>query len=201
MLTVKSLIPADRSHVDIMEIAPPERWSELAMQMQAYLKTHPLAEADDQQPYHERLGLSKVEFEEMQKLGGVRKLRRVGTTTIRVTKDGNQFFIDGGSKLEALHEIELDLNKNVLKTPYGDANNYSTIVVTDPKAVTGPWSGRQWKSERGSLVGLSAKTVKLALGRLSESGRGILYFDLGELDRKGTKSISYILLYDLKATQ
>lgn len=84
---------------------------------------------------------------------------------------------------------------------------FTNINNTNKEAPAGPWQGVQWKLtdfNEQSITNqdeLKGKEVKLAVGKFSNTGEGILYYDVKEIDMSKNKNIqfSYIIFYPLKS--
>ncbi len=192
-----------------MQIVPPARVLELTEKILQAARKDPawwsnhLKKAKDGEPlpYDARLGLTEFEYDEYLSLTGKYTLVKVKTATLRVKGDGKQFVLDGGDALPHITGIELDLVANTVTTPFGVAAVRREIAASEGQTLTGPWNGVQWKLEKPELEVGAVTLVRFSLGRLKETGRGILLYEAKEVrGRQPTTRARYLLTYDLKAT-
>jgi hypothetical protein len=208
-LGIDKLLPTGRIAVDVMEIRFPDRSMALAEQMQAavrkdrewfmdYVMTHAKSAPGKPLPYDQRLGLTPEEYAELLMLGDQKFLVKNGTAELAVTSDGHRVSIDGGTALPELHGVHLDIDTDKVTTPFGETTTHKTIKASDGQELTGPWNGLQWKLEKGSERTSEVTIVRLCLGRLVKSSRGITYYEVKCTGPEANKAVTYILQYDLK---
>ncbi len=190
-----------------MEIAPSPRVEELTAKLQSavskdpewwqeYVKHAPAGEA---LPYDSRMGLSEAEYAELLKSANAPKLRQVEEATLvfRWLSEA-EVVVDGQGPLTDLTKIRIDLTSDSVTTDYGVLADRSEVNNTSLDSPTGPWQGVQWKLESGNAGFTSGVVAKLALGRLVQTGEGLLYFDAKEIEKGSlTSKSSYILFYPL----
>lgn len=151
-------------------------------------------------PYDYRLGVSEEEYNEYLKLGsGLRLMKSAEATVDFRWLSDTVIQIVTGPALADLNGIEIDLANDSVKTSFGILSNRRVVNNTDPNSASGPWRGVQWKLENVTTYGAtSGVAVKFALGRLTDTGRGILYFNAKEVRPDGTgQKLNDVLIYDL----
>jgi hypothetical protein len=59
----------------------------------------------------------------------------------------------------------------------------------------------QWKLEKLDPDGTEATLVKLALGKLKRTGRGVIYYEVKKIDPDENRQFYHVLTYDLPAAR
>jgi hypothetical protein len=72
--------------------------------------------------------------------------------------------------------ITLSPGAEVVVTPLAALSTVSPISNQNAKGATGRWSGTQWRTESNASEGKLA--VKFALGKRSDDGDSIIYYDV-----------------------
>ncbi|MCA9757557.1 MAG: hypothetical protein KDA27_17260 [Candidatus Eisenbacteria bacterium] len=191
------LLPVGETPVDVMIVAEAEPNPWLAKMMvtvaqdREWWVSH-VASAPRGEPiaYDARLGLTKAEYDSMLAHVGGMHLTKIADASLRVErlKDG-VFRLHGSAAAAAADGIVVDLNENRVQTPYGIAAAQTRIEASDRQSMTGPWNGMQWKIHgadeeppAGDIADLSMSVAQFCLGRLTESGRGILFYRASRIE-------------------
>lgn len=124
---------------------------------------------------------------------------------INVRLRDSLLIIDGGEEIPELTSVTLELESQVLVTPFGVLESKREIEPVPDQFVTGPWRGEQWRllqvsSAVGELSGNETQDVLIvfALGQLEGTNRGILNYlvQIGTGDEIDT-DYNLLLTYDL----
>lgn len=206
---VAELLPADGKAVDVMQVQAPPRLAEFARKLQQAAAKNPdwwrahvqKAKPGEPLPYDARLGLTKKEYEEFLSLSSKMTLMKVKVAKVGVKRDGPRITLNFGDDLPGMKEVVLDLKAGTVTTPFGVAADRSRILASERQKATGPWDGIQWKLEKVDKEPAGGVVVNFALGKLKESGRGILYYDVRQVGEKSMTRVSYVLQYDLKPSR
>ncbi|MBI4243302.1 MAG: hypothetical protein HY606_04355 [Planctomycetes bacterium] len=204
---VKHLLPIDGGVVDVMTLGTSARCQELVLRLQQGVGRHPdwwLTYMKDVEPgrpltYHPNFGLSEDEYKEF--LGCTKtgmELIKKGEVEVFVKHEGaERYVLNAGNQLPELSGVVVDLNEQVVETPFGVCKQVSRVEASAGQTVTGPWSGYQWKFEKGGreldqmktvgqLMDLDITLVQFALGRFQGVSRGIMRYKVERL-RGGLK--------------
>jgi hypothetical protein len=154
-------------------------------------------------PYHPKMGVSEKEYEDFLRLGKEEmEVKQVGEVRLVVSRgEGGAFRLSTHGELWQLDGIEIDLQRDEVRTPFGVARGHSSIEATPEQKATGPWSGVQWKFAEGDVFAfedasqVNACTMTFALGRLQESGQGILYYNAIRILPGPAKDRAMVVLY------
>lgn len=195
----------DVIHGRVMELAAPREIQALSQKLQTAIQNDQewfqafIAENAEVRPlpYHPRMGLMEVEYQRMLELAEIVEMQQIGIATFKIKhlKDGGVQLISEDDSTP-LNDMRLFPGKGFVETSYGDLNEFSEIDQSNPDSPTGRWVGAQWKkSERASdkLV-----AVKLAIGKRTDHGDGIIYYDVKNFAPGVAENYSYVLLYPLQ---
>jgi len=193
--------------VDVMQLVPPRRAIELTKRLQEAARQNPewflehvsRAEPGKPLPYDSRLGLSELEYKEFLALAKEWTTQKTAEAMLLVSSGGNDVYVlDGGQALPDLTGIEIDLQHDLVRTPFGTTTERSEIHAPEHSAL-GAGDGVQWRLDVPGPDVIPDRVVNLALGRLKRSGRCVLYYDVKKFGSDGLKRITYTLYYDLPA--
>ncbi len=183
-----------------MEIQPPPaRLAALLEKVRSKQASDPGAfvkGVENSQPgdYNPDFGLTRAEFDEFLQESKKLRVAKTGESVLRFAPDGDsRFRLKGGNGLKDLDGVTIDLKRNVVETPYGVCRDRSEVVAKAEQTTTGPWNGPEWKLEEGDLSSTST-VVTFALGRLVDSGRGILYYEAKRGNRSGLDASTLVTL-------
>lgn len=204
--SVEQLLPANGQTVDVMDVVISDRLQQISRKFQAAVQRDPewfqqlvqRTKPGETLPYDSRMGVTEEEYRELQQLAQQSMLERTGGETILARRDGDRIHFGGRSSLDELNGVVIDLATRTLQTPYGEATFDGLVVASDGQQITGPWDGYSWRLTTGNPT-TGGSQVKLSLGRLVESGRGLLLYEVKHVDENIQKNIRYLLMYDLGA--
>ena len=149
-------------------------------------------------PYHPNLGVTQEEYARLVQLieEGV-SLQRVGAVTIQVdVGDAGATTFTADPADFPLHNISVYSDLGYAETAYGRLDNSSDINQQDPNAPTGRWSGVQWTHQE--ISGNSGWGVQLAIGKRTDHGDGLIYYDVKYLLGPEPHQYSFVILYPLR---
>lgn len=134
--------------------------------------------------YDEKLGMSKEEFENYEKLWASREAKKLADTTLLLQEVGNgEWQINGSSDASALTLLRYNPEKNVFTSPNGEMESIANIAAPE-KSLLGGWKGREWRYE--SENSLTKMKENLALGTTNDGKYSILVYRLQEVSSAGT---------------
>jgi hypothetical protein len=181
-----SALPAGRVKVDVMKAVTVPRAAELTAKLQAavqrdqeqWLSDVRQANAGERLAWDERLGLTREERDELQRVSGeVTFVKDAEAEVTFVQLPDGRVALQPDSSLPELVGVVLDVTHDAVDTPFGRTAERSDVTSSaDPRA-EGAWSGVEWKLEApGEELG-TGTLVKLAIGRMADDGRVILKYD------------------------
>jgi hypothetical protein len=204
---VRNLLPVGELSVDVLQLEVSLRLGELASRYQQAIEKDPVwwsqymnsARRGEPLLYTPKMGISEAEYRELMRLSNTAVLREVGRSRLVVTEQMRDIlsFI-GGVDFPELSKVEIDLEKDVVRTPYGMATGRRKIEANDKQRATGPWDGIQWEYVEHGSLGKTSVLMTFAIGKLKQSGRGLLYYEAKRIQNENAiDNVMYVLKYDL----
>lgn len=198
--------------VKVMQLGSSTEIKQITQKMQNGIMKHPQwfqsyikdLKPGQMMPYHANLGLTKNEYKKFLAETTHPGLKQIGTLDILFQQENN-----GDIKIKTEQKSPLNgliINQTSVDTPFGKATKYTAINNLDKNSPTGPWQGVQWnlsdfdeKLIKKNIFEAKGKEIKFAIGRLANTGEGILYYDVKDFDIPAGKriQISYIIFYPL----
>ncbi len=198
------LVPGTHD-VDVMELTAPLRTRVLLARFKAAMQANPdwwskyVEEHAEERPlpYHPNFGLTKAEYDEIGKgENGLTAEKRADAKLTIMEKRPGVLVLNGNGDLPDLLGVEIDLNKDLVRTRYGDLTERSETNASESTAL-GAWKGVGWKLNSVDLEKMTGAIAKFHVGRVTASGRNVIYYDVKELTPDGRKRLTNILLFDV----
>jgi hypothetical protein len=198
------LLPTSRPvEAKVMQLGLPTAASKTAEKLSAALTSQPewakgfiaSGESGKPLPYHPRLGISADEYRAfLETIETGATLLQVGTVRLSTER-----LADGTLRLitepptSKVHGITIARNAEFLGTPHARLVHRSPMNNKDPKSATGRWNGTQWRHESTS----SGRhiSVKFALGRRTDHGDVIIYYDVNDVQAGQSDAYDEVLLF------
>lgn len=137
-------------------------------------------------PYHEKLGLTKAEYEEYLKLWDQRKMvpRPRGELIVRLEKVGEKWRIRATGPASDLTTMLYDSKDDTYTTTSGVLKRIDDIDA-DKRSILGAWTGKEWKMEANDGFGITKEN--LAVGKLDDGSYGLIVYRIQEVTETGRK--------------
>lgn len=152
-------------------------------------------------PYDERLGLTKVEYDEYLALWNKREFKGVAEVMLLLRQGpGDTWAINSTGEASLLATIRYVAKDDIFRSPNGEMKRIDDIKA-DASSILGEWTGMEWKFEEET--GLGKTKENLALGRLAGDKFGLVVYRAQELSSEGTRLLdkSLVIRFQLgKAT-
>lgn len=187
-----------------MDLAYPKRFLELTKKLQAAIATNgdwwidaiKNAKPGEPLPYDERLGMTRSEYSEYLSLGEKRTMEKIGSDVIQVETNADNYKFDGGSALPDLTELEVNLNKLTVITPFAVLTNLSPEVSSGGPGL-GAFSGYRWYFENSDIDKGNITTSSFLVGRLKQNGKRFIYYHGGATGaNKSIFHVSLVIYYN-----
>lgn len=150
-------------------------------------------------PYHPNIGMSEKEYEEFQILmneGPGMEMVKSGTAMVHFEREKDLIKMSGTDRLNFINEILIDLENNIAFIGDVKLDIFKEIEVdTDKNGLKSKWKGYQWLFESSNLENrlqdlesmkdvekMSIKLYKLTIGRLDKDGTTYMEFTESELN-------------------
>lgn len=199
-----SLLPTSGSvEAKVMQIGVSKNTQRTADKIMAALSSQPawakaFIAANDKPgtplPYHPNLKVTEVEYRAFLTAAARPALIQVGT--VKLSAQHQQ---DGSIRLITLpptstvNGITISVNGKSVTTALATLEERKAVDNKDPEGATGRWTGTQWRHESTSPGRLFS--VKFAIGKRTDHGDGIIYYDTKNVHVGGNDTRYEILLF------
>lgn len=136
-------------------------------------------------PFHEKLGLTKKEYDIYNKLWDDRKMNPVkdGNVVVRLEKTkAGDWMIRVSGKGVPISLLRYQEKADVVKSPNGLLTRLGDIDA-DPRSILGKWTGHEWKFEQEDSLGKTKENF--AIGKLVGTKYGLLVYRLQSTSSAG----------------
>ena len=149
-------------------------------------------------PYHEKLGLTKQEYDEYIALWAKREFKAAQEITLllRVGSEGRWNIIASGSA-GALSTLRFAEKEDNWKSPNGILTRLPDINA-DPSSILGAWTGKEWRFEEETS--LSKLKENVAIGLTADQKFHLIVYRAQELTTTGTRLLDKNLVVRVPVT-
>jgi len=142
-------------------------------------------------PFHEKLGLTKEEYDAYIKAWDARKFKTVENVQLRLDEDDGEWIIRAtGKKGLQISLLRYQPKEDAFYSPNGALKRIEDIDA-DEKSILGGWTGKEWKfSEESEFISMKEN---VAIGKTKDGKYGMLVYRIQEISPTGR------LLYDKSA--
>ena len=149
-------------------------------------------------PYHEKLGLTKQEYDEYIALWAKREFKAAQEITLllRVGSEGRWNIIASGSA-GALSTLRFAEKEDNWKSPNGILTRLPDINA-DPSSILGAWTGKEWRFEEETS--LSKLKENIAIGLTADQKFHLIVYRAQELTTTGTRLLDKNLVVRVPVT-
>ncbi len=137
-------------------------------------------------PFHEKLGLTKTEYEEYLELWDQREMKPLpqGEIIVRLEQKGEKWRIRATGNASDLTTMFYDPSSDTFTTTSGTLKRIADINA-DKRSILGAWSGKEWKMELDDGFGITKEN--LAIGKLTDNSYGLIVYRIQEVSDTGRK--------------
>jgi hypothetical protein len=138
-------------------------------------------------PFHEKLGLTKEEYDEYRKLWNKREFKPVEDVKLllRETLGGAWNIIAMGSA-SSISNLRYDAKADSFRSPNGELKRV-TDIKSDADSILGAWTGCEWKFEEETTLGKTKENI--AVGRFEGNKFGLIIYRFQEVSSEGTRIV------------
>ena len=201
-------LPAGRIKVEVMKAVTAPRAAELSAKLQAaaqadreqWLEDVKKASDGERLGWNERLGLTREEHAELQRLGSeVTLVKDLEAELEFVRTSDGRIVLQPDASLPELAGIVIDVENDAVETPFGRLTERSDVIAREDARVGGSWIGVQWKREApGKMLG-TGTSVELAIGHLVYDGRGVLAYEARSVEEgQPPRRASRVLVFSFR---
>ncbi len=143
-------------------------------------------------PYDERLGLTKVEYEEYLALWAKREFKPVADVMLLLRQSpGDTWSVTATGEASMFSTIRYVGKDDIFRSPNGDLKRIADIKA-DANSILGEWTGMEWKFEEETELGKTKENF--ALGKLAGDKFGLIVYRGQELSSEGTRLLDKSLV-------
>ena len=150
-------------------------------------------------PFHEKLGLTKEEYDEYSKLWAAREFRSLAQVVLQL-REGKpgEWTVAATGEGNVISTLRYVAKEDVFQSPNGKLKRIEDIDA-DPLSILGAWKGGEWKFDETGELGMSKENF--AVGRTVDGKYGLLVYRMQEVSTQGTRLYdkSLVVRYGLGA--
>ncbi len=136
-------------------------------------------------PFHENLGLTKEEYDDYIALWGKREFKSKEEVLLVLRKTlGDTWTLTATGSAGVISTLRYDSTKDTFRSPSGVMERLEDIK-TDEKHILGAWSGKEWRFQEKSLLGLTKQNF--AVGKFDKGEFGIVIYRALEVSTEGNR--------------
>lgn len=138
-------------------------------------------------PYHEKLGLTKEEYDEYRKLWAKREFKPIKDVTLLLRETlGGAWTIAATGPASAISNLRYDPKADVFRSPNGELKRIDDVKA-DADSILGAWTGCEWKFEEETSLGRTKENI--AVGRFEGNKYGLIVYRFQESSSAGTRIV------------
>lgn len=188
--TVQALLRPGQHRAELLDMGPSPRLQELTDKVKAAAQADPtwfqqhaaMATPGDPIPYHQKLGVTRAEYDELLHLLTTAQMRPSDTVIVVIESTDKGFRLGTGTGIPSLRGLEIDTVANTVRAGVGLLASGDPILPTKDQQATGEWGGPRWTLETLNGASPTGTHASFAVGRHTASGRTIIYYDVTKAD-------------------
>ena len=138
-------------------------------------------------PFHEKLGLTKEEYDEYIKLWGKREFKSIEDVTLQLRETlGGVWIIDASGTAQTISTLRYDEKTDVFRSPNGELKRIDNIKA-DADSILGAWSGCEWRFDEETSLGKTKENI--AVGSFEGNKYGLVVYRFQESTTEGTRIV------------
>ena len=128
-------------------------------------------------PYHPRLGLTEVEYNEFQSLLSESQPEKAASTYVSFDWDDSDVVtLRPAPDFDAVHGVKIHTRRMFVETPHGTLRYEGWITPSDRATPTKPWNGHEWSNRYDDE---RERDVTFFLGQDVKTAQGVLRYHVG----------------------
>ena len=148
-------------------------------------------------PFHEKLGLTKEEYDEYIKLWAKREFKSIEDVELLLRETlGGAWIIAATGSASSISNLRYDEKADVFRSPNGELKRIEDIKA-DAESILGAWTGSEWRFEEETSLGKTKENI--AVGSFEGNKYGLLVYRFQEVSSEGTRIVdkSLAIRFDL----
>jgi len=138
-------------------------------------------------PFHEKLGLTKEEYDEYIKLWAKREFKSIEDVDLLLRSTlGGAWIIAATGSASSISNLRYDEKADVFRSPNGELKRIEDIKA-DADSILGAWSGSEWRFEEETSLGKTKENI--AIGSFEGNKYGLIVYRFQEVSSEGTRIV------------
>ena len=143
-------------------------------------------------PFHEKLGLTKEEYEDYIALWAKREFKPTKEVMLMLRESsGDTWTLTASGEADAISTLRYDPKKDVFRSPSGELKRLEDITA-DADSILGEWTGKEWRFEEDSVLGKTKENF--AMGTMTGKGFGLVIYRAQEISTEGSRLLDKSLV-------
>jgi hypothetical protein len=188
---LRGLLPRGRVTVEVLEMWSPPRLTVLTQRLQQAIQADPAwwqehvrkGVPGEPLPYDAKLGLTEAEYRDFLALSDSVQMKTARTAEVVIESSQAGWRFGPASSIAALRNIEIDTVTNTVHSQFGDLGAADPITPSAEQRATGSWGGPRWNLEQVDTTTLTGTVAQFAVGKHTQTGRTIIYYDAKRMNR------------------
>lgn len=137
-------------------------------------------------PFHEKLGLTKEEYDEYLKLWSKREFKQMADDVVLLLrqKGPDTWALTSTGAAAPISILSYSVKEDAFQSANGKMVRGEDIK-TEADSILGAWSGSQWQFEEESTLGKTRESI--GLGRFADGKYGVVVYRFTDFSSEGTK--------------
>lgn len=145
-------------------------------------------------PYHPNMRVSKSEYKSFLVASEHPALVQVGTVSLSaVRSEAGDVRVVTSPATSRFNGIAIAADGRSVVTPLASLDETHAINNAEKDSLTGRWRGTQWSNE--ATTGQRALAVKFAIGKRTDHGDCIVYYNVESVQEPGEDAFQQVLLF------
>jgi hypothetical protein len=143
-------------------------------------------------PFHEKLGLTKEEYEEYLILWGKREFKPSAEVMLLLRESPTgAWSVTATGDASSITTLRYDPATDIFRSPNGELKRIEDINAP-ADSILGAWTGKEWKFEEVTSLGKTKEN--LAYGRMAGDKFGLIVYRFQEVSSEGTRLLDKSLV-------
>lgn len=138
-------------------------------------------------PFHEKLGLTKEEYQEYLDLWAKREQRAKAQVVVQLKQPKpGEWTINATGEASMLATLRYVSAKDVFESPNGTLKRIEDIDA-GAQSILGKWTGKEWRLLEDTTLGVTKENI--AVGRSGDGKYGLLVYRVQDVSTQGTRLV------------
>lgn len=136
-------------------------------------------------PYHEKLGLTRAEYDDYIALWRKREFRPMEDVMLLLREStGGTWTLTATGEASMLSTLRYHVEADEFRSPNGKLDRIEDIDA-HPDSILGAWKGPEWRFEEETGLGQTKENI--AFGKFADGKHGLVVYRVQEISSEGTR--------------